>query len=145
MTPWRACRWESERGLVPKVILFTCQYGGQIDIYLSDVFCFSGHILYLHSSYTESARGWSVKTAFRFEPYQTFMRPVRQNEMCFKCNQLYGQLLFPQKKIFNMENGGHIAAGVVSWRKLHCVLSQLYCVRARWRQYCGIHRVQKNI
>lgn len=42
---------------MPKVILFTCQYGGQIDIYLSDVFCFGGHILYLHSSYTESAKG----------------------------------------------------------------------------------------
>ena len=32
-------------------------YGGQINIYLSDVFCFDGHILYLHSSYTESVRG----------------------------------------------------------------------------------------
>ena len=41
-------------GLVPKVILFTFQYGGQIDIYLSDMFCFGANILNLHS---EIARG----------------------------------------------------------------------------------------
>ena len=62
-------------------ILFTFQYGGQIDVLLSDVFCFGAHISFAFQSYTRSQRmicknGVPVRTVPNLHEAGT------SNEMC---------------------------------------------------------------
>lgn len=64
-------------GLVPRVILFTFQYGGQIDVCWATCFVLV-LTFHLHFSHTHVLRGWSVKTASQCELCQTYTRLVRQ-------------------------------------------------------------------
>ena len=109
-------------------------------------------IFHLHFSHTHGLRGWSVKTASQRELCQTYTRLVRQMK-CVMFNHKFMYKFSLHRKYWAWNGRSHfqckmevIMAGVVSLRKLHYVLSQLYCVLAWCRKHpsnCGIHGVQR--